>query len=1256
MPDSIFGSPHLLASGSAPIVSGNRVGTPTPVYQPPPSFADVHFGTIGKPPSLLSRISEPDPTKVIFRSLSPVNLSPSPVAPHDHVPNSRGLLERIQKNMNSSQQNPSIQSPGEVHEPRSRPRMNRLRFVTSNPSVPSSNSITPPILSTISESNLPPSDTQHSPAQQVQTLDNSLPSTNIVRETSMPDLVYPATTPTIEQSDRDASSFDPVGPSIADPPSVLPPQPMQSPVSLVTIAPPSPNLPFAAGLSSSQVPDAATTAEAPQEQVAQDPLSAIHAQLRARNDAFASHALPPLIPRSPSPLAAPSNISELAASLRSEINTEDPNAIVLRHPYPQNNSTSNGHSYRELLSSDSTALALARSQTPSLPASRNTHLSSLVGAMKKLQAAAGIAVKQQLDADRAFESERTEFEERRKTFEDHMLANEAEHQSQMQALQKQLEELRAREQRLVALEEDSRLREEARRARDAQRRARDDQQKLEDESRRKAIHDEMVDVVQLLEEAKAEKQRWHEERERSERDRVVVQVNALPLQFPADVGPPVAEEVGMTKEELMAVDKYNRYLARVGYLSAQLRPLIACTRQLSDTLQRMRETRLQAAEAERRRIADEAESQRVQAEAENQRTQVEAEKQKVQAEAERQRDQAKEAARLNEGQYQILDEQGPQQSISVGGERLSHEDHTQPQAHSDLQKSQGPPDAQAEYARLRAQVFANKQQITITAENAARIRAERAGLVALSATRGDNPDNTDMEVEIDELESSPVEHTAPLRQKGASKAKKTPHSQGTSGKVMLGTPSTTPSRPSDTRALSTPTIVTLSDAPASYKTPSFVSASTEVGRQVITDAPLYPTEFASEFNLPTSPPSNDPVPTSKSIPFPTTPKSQTVFASQIKECPVGPIVDHSPAHKDANLRHIKKNRNRLQNNSGDRHVKRHDDGLPIKTIKTEEVDMSHDSEQTSSATPELGSSTQPMDAPVQNDDPPTQAILNPINSQQSNVPPTRLISQPNVTSSVDTRVGSVGDPSRPMPRLSTTPISPDPWSMDTSVERRGWTVIPVSPRSEHGSRQNSQISARTPSPESFTYRQRDSYYPDHYSPLPVPPTFSLPRLIQRNEPGASRLPARPWLKVTNSRKRPAESDNEDDNRDRRRPRGDHYEPERERDSRNIHGLAWRHYSPPTGGRSISPDGKPYSYQPERRRKYSPTIPDRRGIRNEGSYRPDHTDTAGSFAGYEIEDHATPDEPRDGAIALLKRMSSAPVGALVDLELRELTIL
>ncbi|KAJ8579606.1 hypothetical protein M405DRAFT_894821, partial [Rhizopogon salebrosus TDB-379] len=234
--------------------------------------------------------------------------------------------------------------------------------------------------------------------------------------------------------------------------------------------------------------------------------------------------------------------------------------------------------------------------------------------------------------------------------------------------------------------------------------------------------------------------------------------------------------------------------------------------------------------------------------------------------------------------------------------------------------------------------------------------------------------------------------------------------------------------------------------------------------------------------------------------------------------------------------------------------------------------------------------------PVQNDDPPpTQAISNLHDSQQHDVPRISTESTINqvskVSSPADTRVSSVGDcPSWPMPRLSTTPISPDPWGMDASVERGGWTAaVPASPRSEpsespyhrgpvHGSWQNSQASTRTPPTEPHTHTQHrhDPHYPDHYSPPPVSPSSSRPRPLEQSEPGASRfpLPPRSQLVTAGGRKRPAESDIEDDSRDYRRSRGDYYGPERNKYSRNIRRLTERH----SLERSVSPDDKPYTYR------------------------------------------------------------------------------
>jgi len=106
------------------------------------------------------------------------------------------------------------------------------------------------------------------------------------------------------------------------------------------------------------------------------------------------------------------------------------------------------------------------------------------------------------------------------------------------------------------------------------------------------------------------------------------------------------------------------------------------------------------------------------------------------------------------------------------------------------------------------------------------------------------------------------------------------------------------------------------------------------------------------------------------------------------------------------------------------------------------------------------------------DPPRAHVISNPSDSQQNNVPQTStepII--PTVSSCTNQMVGAVGDASRPMPRSSTTPISPDPLDIDASA-RRGWNAKSVSPRSEpsepayhhaleEGSRQHSQTSART---------------------------------------------------------------------------------------------------------------------------------------------------------------------------------------------------
>ncbi|KAG2128951.1 uncharacterized protein EDB93DRAFT_1183597 [Suillus bovinus] len=431
MSESMFGSPSQLLTtklGSDSMQTGNGVRMSVPVHQPPPSFADIQFGTIGKPPNLLSRISAPDPGQMSFHSPSPPTLHlPPPVPTHAPVTNSRKLAERIQ--MGPSQLNSSAKSQNlhPAREPLPAPRIDRK-----------------PLLQALA----------NAPA-------------NKVREALTPGLVYPGSfivTPTTEQSNRNIlSSSNPSGSPKSHHSVGFSPQ--ATPISL------SPNS-KTAGTSSSQVSDV---------QVAQDSLSALYARLLEKSKTV-SLALPTSSVRTPSPFAPPPDIPDLAASIRSEMNVEDLSAIVLRHPYPQSNSTSNADD-----------------------ASRNIRTESLVQVIKKLQSVAEGAVKLQLDANQAFEK--------------HMLTREAECEAQMQM-----------EQRLVALEEESRLREETRRARDAQRRAQDDQRRFEDESRRTAIQKEIDEAMKLLQE-------WETEKERVERERTLAQNNAVPLQLFADIEP-----------------------------------------------------------------------------------------------------------------------------------------------------------------------------------------------------------------------------------------------------------------------------------------------------------------------------------------------------------------------------------------------------------------------------------------------------------------------------------------------------------------------------------------------------------------------------------------------------------------------------------------------------------------------------------------------------------------------------------------------
>lgn len=1224
MPESMFGSPsHLLTAkfALASAQTGNMVHMLAPVHQPPPSFTDIQFDTIGKPPNLLSRISAPDPDQVSFRSPSPAVLHhPSPVATRAPVPNSRKLAERIQ--MGPSQLNPSATSQI-LHPTRELPpvpRINRNRY-------PAGPHLIPPIevLPTTSESN----------TSQIQA--HTSAAANKVREALTPELVYPGSshvTPTTEQTNRDISSSS--NPSGSPKPHSFAgsfSKPVQSSSSSVLSAHLSPNS-QTTGTSSSQVPDVVQP-EISQEQVTQDDsLSALYARLQEKSKALSIR--PTSLLRTPSPFAPPSNISELAAGLCNKTILEEPSGIVLRHPYPQSGSTSNDPLDQEMLPADegNNTLALTSLQSSNMTTSRITHIDSLVEAMKKLQSVAEGAVKLQLDANQVFEAERKDFDERRKAFEEHMLARELECQARTRTLQKQLEELRTREERLVALEEESRLREETRRARDAQRRVRDDQRKFEDESKRTAIQEEIVEAMKLLQEVKVEKTQW--EAERAERERTLAQNNAAPLQFSADIELHIEKEDGMTEEEIKAVDDHNESLVYRHRLTEDLKKQIAWTRQCSDTLQQMKETRLQA--AERRQVEEEAQRQRVQAE--------------------------EDAKRADE-----------EQKLRCR-ELIAHQS-----AHAEAQSQNIQVDTQAEYNRLRAQVLANRQQTT--SENAARIRAERAGHLVNSMSDGDDLEDTNVEMEVDEL-ASPLEHTVPLPgqrglapKKPAPRIKKACRSQGTSGNVMLGAPST--SDGSSSSLMSTP--ASSSITPASYKTPSFVSASTDVGRQVITDAPLFSTQMASELSLhlSTSPAQNGLLPASKKIALPSTPKSRTILASDSNEWTEWTISQQanlSPAQRDANLRHVKKNRHRVEESAaGDRSVKRPDDSLPIRTIKTEEVvvEESHDQERTSTF-PEDEASARSTEAMVHisnNISPSGQTKISNINSSQTNDVPQISVEvvigqAPSASLHSDARVGSAGT-SGSVTRLTPIRNSPDPSIMDVSVARQERTPDAISPHSEPSesasrydpnqrSRQNSQINGRTTSPEplgsirrngtggeSRGQRQRwASRYPDHYSPPPTSATSSHHRHLEQNEIGAYGLPIppHPMSPMNNSRKRPAEHDNEDDNRGRRRPRANHYVPER--DYRNPRGVAL--HSPATAtewrrDRSTPPELRSSIH--DRIRSPSPshhsrphierdTI-DRRG-RNEGSYRPDYTNTVDfrrtCDSGYNMEERLARREEHD----------------------------
>lgn len=683
-------------------------------------------------------------------------------------------------------------------------------------------------------------------------------------------------------------------------------------------------------------------------------------------------------------------------------------------------------------------------------------------------------------------------------------AVEADYQAQLQHLNHSREALHQRETALAASERECRSREEAR---NAQWQAREEKRcaALKSWARK---HQVQVDTcLKELEELKKARE--------AEQQRYAQPIFLPPV--PTHPNLPTEAQEGMNEEEVKTIKERKALIDVVHHIRRMYAQKVDSLEQSTNALARLQEER-------EKRVAEEAQ-QKLLAEEEERARQAAAEEQRERAAAQavREKSSVEAAERHCMPAASGNDCMTPQYSA----EKPAHIETQATISNTDPELAQR---RQEEYSRKRAEVMAQKQQAN--AENAARIRAAREGLTT-APSEGNNAATAADEAREAFAVSPPsiVQRPVATQRHSPSSPKSRKKAVVASGGVMLSTPQggssfgPTAARPPTTPGHGKSSII-------SAKTPSFVSASTEAGRQVATDTPLFPIQLASELNNASS--ANADVYHAVTPPrqtFALNPKSQTLLEAGGRELDLGPTSRVSPAQHTVNLRHLKKSRSYVEVRGGDRSVikgsvkvedsttsslkKEEDQELPTLFVQKESRPHSDQQEMNMSQIP-----------------PPRLAVIPP---PRPNKPaPTRVPSAPDVRSPVggaQNNVQALAPPSQP-PRAS-----PNPWVMDASAERQEWAPQPtpspsppevVHPNSQETSskghanvggaapaeaQENRPLTAGhshpRPSPESLTtslyetdrsrerwqYERTRTYTRevDHYSPSKSPPPSSYIR-------------------------------------------------------------------------------------------------------------------------------------------------------------------
>ena len=1044
MSGSIFGRlSHLLPSGSNPPV-------PTTSPAPPPNIHELRFQTIGRQPALLGRMSQPDPTATHYHSPSP---SPSAIVPSATQPARPSLYQKladvITTNTNApyssdlSSYAPSTSNPNNrstpsgmvinshTHIPPPRPRINRAKNTVEFRNTPSGATLIPPIEILPQEcSGSRSPTTSHLHGKRVEMNHLSVPPTASSQDDVQTEVVVPrpipaastathAQQPSSEQPAADNSFATPRGSRAPDSQALsqlpTPPSATIPPCNQIVIPPPKfVEEPHPSSNSGSLVGESL-----PQPSTFADAISACEAHLlTVRSDlSGAMHSEDAVCTPISSP--GPLTTQDIPRDNESQPRQESHTAQSLRDQPPSSN-------LDHTMDAEENSLPII-SQYSVLSSQFQAYASNFSETAQGLTSTLDALHRFHTDVENALAQQRRSLAEQRAV----LRAAEDDHQAHLQQLNSSREALHQQEVALAALEREFQSREEARNA-----------EWLTREEKRcaemKAQQDNYVAQVDVC------LREVHELKKR-DAERYLQPTPFLPP-LPTHTNLPTEVQKDMNEEEVKTIKERNRLFIIIDQSRQTYEQNVTLLEQSTSTLARLQEER-------EKRLAEEA-RQKCQAEEEERIRQVAVEEQRKHATAQ---------AELEESMVQTAERN--RMSTIDGNDRNIAQCDTEKPNDTETQATVGNRDLdqrrQEEFNRKRAEVMAQKQQAN--AENAAKIRAAREGLpIAL-------PEGDDASTVVDEAPdtfdmSSPAAMQRPVgtQRYSPSSPKSGKKTTVVSGGVKLSTHQggssfgSTATKPPTSSGHARSSIIT-------GKAPSFVSASTEAGRQVATDTPLFPTQLASELNRASVVNADAhrgvaPLPRQG---FALNPKSQTLLEAASRELNLGPTPRVSPAQRTTNLRHLKKTRNYVEEGGGNRSVNRG-------SVKVEDTSPSLKQEENHDLPTLLaqGESRPRSDQQEMNQIPPPRVAIippprpKPLNKQA----PTRVPSAPDPQSPLSISDGvmevrgniqTLAPPSQP-PR-----VSPNPWVMDASAERQEWAPQPTpSPSPPQAVQSNPQESSQ----------------------------------------------------------------------------------------------------------------------------------------------------------------------------------------------------